>query len=116
MDYSFSVGLLLALFLIALLVVVAVFAAILCIGSLAFRIFLAIGSKLFSTHGRAPDSSSPDWLNPGGVGDPRLASLDQLPRSRLPRFPAYSHANHFLPHRYLTRLDGSPPIRKNLSK
>jgi hypothetical protein len=116
MDYSFSAGLLLALFLIALLVVVAVFAAILCIGSLAFRIFLSIGSKLFSTHGRASDSRSPAWLNSGGVSDPRLASLDQLPRSRLPRFPAYSHANHFLPPRYLLRLDKPRPTRKNLSK
>jgi hypothetical protein len=83
MDYSFDAGLLVALLLIALLVVVAVFAGLLCIGSLVLRILLAIGSKLFSTHGPALDSCSPAWLNPDGVRDQQLGSLNQLSRSRL---------------------------------
>jgi hypothetical protein len=97
MDYSFSAPLLLALFLIALLVVVAVFAAILCIGSLAFRVFLTVASKLFSTHGSPLSPRSPAWLNPGGVSDPRLVSLNQLPESRRHRFSVHAHANHFPP-------------------
>jgi hypothetical protein len=99
MDYSFNAGLFLALFLIALLVVVAVFAGLLCIGSFALRIFLAIGSKLFSTHGRALDSRSPAWLNPRSARDPRFASLSQLAGSRRHRFSIHAHANHFLPPR-----------------
>jgi hypothetical protein len=79
-DYSFDAVFLLALFLIGLLIVVAVFAGSLYVGLWGLQIILTIGSNLVSAYGRPFNYRSSTGHNTGDVRDRRLGSVNQLER------------------------------------